>query len=762
VTDEAVTGDAVTDEAVTSNSVGCVSAARRVTHRAFWRWTGGVAAVAAAACALSFFIAPYPVPSFDSVKGSWHSSDAWLLDRNGEPLSKVRIDHERRRGEWVAAGDVSPALKAMVLASEDKRFEEHGGVDWAALPAALKQTVTGARRGGSTLTMQLAAYLNPELEASGKRNLLHKWRQMRQALAIERAWDKRRVLEAWLNLTPFRGELEGLDAASRSLFGKTAHGLDRVESALLAALVRSPNAAAGRVAKRACGLLDRVEYDCLIAEGLASAGLRPGRLERELDGAASHLARKMLKTPGERVKSTLEAGLQRYAVATLQRHIRELAGRNVEDGALVVLDNESGEVLAWVGSSGELSSAREVDGVTAPRLAGSTLKPFLYALAIERRLLTAASVLDDSPLAVTLPTGLYVPQNYDHSFKGHVSLRQALASSLNVPAVRTLTLTGYEPFYRKLKDLGFEMKRDADHYGYSLALGGAEVTLVTLANAYRTLANGGMVGEIKPTPTLTLPLRGREQTLLPPQGEGRDGGGSSRQAMHPAAAYIVGDILADPAARALTFGLASPLATRYRASVKTGTSKDMRDNWAVGYAGRYTVGVWVGNFSGAPMHDVSGIDGAAPIWREVMDYLHEGGTAATPAMPDGIVRQRIHYTGNVEPDREELFIAGTERTEIVTLATRSVGAKIETPANGAIYAIDPDIPAARQRLVVTARGAPRNARFVFEDGRQARADKPFMWLPPPGRRELVLKSADGKELDRVKFEVRGLKTRRNG
>jgi penicillin-binding protein 1C len=236
---------------------------------------------------------------------------------------------------------------------------------------------------------------------------------------------------------------------------------------------------------------------------------------------------------------------------------------------------------------------------------------------------------------------------------------------------------------------------------------------------------------------------------------------AARRAIDLRAAFVVSDILADPAARAMTFGLASPLATRYRASVKTGTSKDMRDNWTVGYSGRYTVGVWVGNFSGAPMHDVSGIDGAAPIWREVMDYLHEGDAPAAPPVPEGVVRQRIHYTGNVEPDREELFLAGTERAEVVTLA-RSVGAKIETPANGAIYAIDPDIPAARQRLVVSARGAPKNARFVFEDGREARADKPFMWLPPPGRRELVLKSADGKELDRVQFEVRGLRQRRNG
>jgi penicillin-binding protein 1C len=736
----------------------------------------GVSVAVALLCcasAVSLFIPPYPVSDFTDIKTSWRASDAWLLDRTGEPLSRVRIDHQRRRGEWIPAREVSPALEAMVIASEDRRFHEHGGVDWLALPAALKQTLTGGRRGGSTLTMQLAAYLHPQLEPSGRRGIVDKWRQMRQALAIERAWGKEQVLEAWLNLTPFRGELEGIDAASKALYAKAPQGLDRVESALLAALVRAPNAGASRVAQRACGLLkknpaapgfplsptrplaasrlsprsgaresfgaDGAERDCLVAQGLAAGGLRAGRLERDLDGAAPHLARRLLNTAGISVRSTLDARLQRFAASTLQRHIRELEGRNVEDGALVVIDNESGEVLAWVGSSGELSGAREVDGVLALRLAGSTLKPFLYALAIERRLLTAASVLDDSPLAVTLPTGLYVPQNYDRSFKGQVSLRQALASSLNVPAVRTLALTGYEPFYRALKDLGFTLPRDADHYGYSLALGGAEVTLLQLTNAYRALANGGYVAAVrtivvnaaitdKPTPTLTLPLMGRgpfssggaeEKTLLRSQREGRDGGGSSRptnaaavrpepfdnahdrrgnaaqskderpQAIDARAAYIVSDILADSAARALTFGLASPLSTRYRASVKTGTSKDMRDNWAVGYAGRYTVGVWVGNFSGAPMHDVSGVDGAAPIWREVMDFLQE--SAARPhadessvpeAPPAGLVRQRVTYAGSLEPERDEWFIEGTERSRVVAVPARSVRPHIETPAHG--------------------------------------------------------------------------------
>jgi penicillin-binding protein 1C len=700
----------------------------------------GAACAGAAAFAVSLMIAPYPVTGFVAVRGAWRASDAWLLDRNGEPLSRVRVDRLRRRGDWVTADEVSPALTAAVLASEDKRFREHGGVDWMAVLGALRQTAAGERRGGSTLTMQLASYLNPALETGGRRNLIDKWRQMRQALALERAWNKDQILEAWLNLTPFRGEVEGVDAASRVLLGKRASGLDHVESALLAGLVRAPNSSTSRAARRACALLAHDERACLKAKVLAALGLRAGQLRSEIDGEAPHLARKLLTKPGERLISTLDAGLQRFASETLQRHLRELDGRNVEDGALIAIDNATGEALAWVGSSGELSHAYEVDGVVAPRQAGSTLKPFLYALAIERRQLTAASILDDTPLAVATPSGLYVPQNYDHSFKGSVSLRSALASSLNVPAVRTLTLIGYESFYRQLKALGLEtLTRDADHYGFSLALGGADVTLAQLTNAYRTLANGGRMETIRTT-------RSETQDAAP-----------AMQVIAPGAAFIVSDILADAAARALTFGLASPLATRYAASVKTGTSKDMRDNWAIGFTSRYTVGVWIGNFSGEPMHDVSGVTGAAPVWREVMDFLHDGGVPAGQAPPMGLVRQHVAYAGGLEPERDEWFVAGTEMPKVTAVEAVAGRPRIDSPAAGAIYAIDPDIPRERQRIALTARGVQPGARFVLDDGRRVRADAPFLWLPQPGGRQIVLVDAAGNVLDRVRFEVRGLR-----
>ena len=691
---------------------------------------GAAVATVAGTAALSLTVAPFDVPAFGLVKAGWSSSDAWLLDRQGEPLSRVRIEMVRRRGEWTALEDVSPALLAAVIASEDRRFYEHPGVDWLGLAGAAWDTGSGARRGGSTITMQLVALLHPELERSGRRGTVEKWRQIRQALAVERSWAKAEVLEAWLNLAGFRGELEGIDAAARALFGKRPSGLERAESSLLAAMLRSPNASSARLASRSCALL-RNAGACEEARGLAAQGLRPRAAP--LDGDAPHLARRLLLVPGERRRSTLDARLQRFATETLGRHLRELEGRNVADGALVVLDNASGEVCAWVGSSGELSGAADVDGVTAPRLPGSTLKPFLYAYALERRLLTAASILDDTPAAITTPSGLYVPQNYDHLFRGRVSLRTALAASLNVPAVRTLALVGYEPFHRQLRALELDaIGHDADHYGYALALGGAESTLLALTNAYRTLANGGRHS--------------------PPVTEPGVAGSPPRVLIDPRAAYVVADILADPAARAATFSLQNPLATRYSASVKTGTSQDMRDNWAIGFSTRYTTGVWVGNFSGEPMHDVSGISGAAPVWREIMDFLHEGNPPEPPATPAGLVRTRLRYAEEIEPPRDEWFLEGTE-TRVITAQTGTAShPRIVAPANGALLAIDPDIPVANQRVALRVAGAPAGAQLKL--GRRTYPTSLALWLPEPGQHELRLLSKDGAELDRVHFIVR--------
>jgi len=447
-------------------------------------------------------------------------------------------------------------------------------------------------------------------------------------------------------------------------------------------------------------------------------------------------------------RSTLDAGLQRVAIRTLRQQLTELNGRNVEDGAIVVLDNDSGEVLAWVGSSGDLSGAAQVDGVLARRQPGSTLKPFIYGLAFERRLITPASLLDDSPAQINTGAGLYLPQNYDRDFKGWVSARTALGASLNVPAVRVATLLGPDAIHARLNALGLALPESAAHYGHSLALGGAEVTLLGLANAYRSLANGG---RLTPLRTL-LPMGERERQAVTMAGQARTTALAHGPAADPAAAYLVSSILADNNARVRTFGLDSALATRGFAAVKTGTSKDLRDNWCVGFTDRYTVGVWVGNASGAAMHQVSGVSGAAPIWAALVRHLHEGQPSRAPAAPRGVVGLPVRFEANREPPRDEVFIAGTEqalqRAGAQVAAARVFG--ITSPRDGSIFALDPDMPPTVQRI-----------RFEGEsgtwelDGRRIGSGPLLHWSPWPGRHTLRLLGIDGRPLQTVRFEVRG-------
>jgi penicillin-binding protein 1C len=398
----------------------------------------------------------HALPAFDEVRRGHRASDSLLLDRDGVVIHRLRTDATVRRGEWVALADISPALRTALVLSEDRRFYEHSGVDWQAVPAAAWANLWNTRtRGASTLSMQLAGLLDEAwAQGPGGRSVAQKLGQAVAAQVLDRRWRKDQILEAYLNLVPFRGELVGIDALSRTLFGKAAHGLDEREAAIAAALVRAPNAGARVVAQRACGVLKAVQaattaVDCDGLDLFATGALQRRAFDAS-EGIAPHVARKLLTGQAASVRSTLRAPLQRMALQTLQQHLRELRGRNVEDGAVVVLDNATGQVLAWVGSSGALSRAAEVDGVTALRQAGSTLKPFLYAQALAERRLTAASLLEDAPTHIPTASGLYIPQNYDRQFKGWVSARTALGASLNVPAVRTLVMVSPDAFARQL------------------------------------------------------------------------------------------------------------------------------------------------------------------------------------------------------------------------------------------------------------------------------------------------------------------------
>ena len=683
------------------------------------------------------------VPSFAEVKANWTPSEAWLLDRHGEVLHSLRQDRSVRRLDWIPLAEISPALVNAIQLAEDRRFLTHGGLDVRALASALWQGLRDGRvRGASTLSMQLAGLLDPTLDNPRTgRTLVQKFRQAAMAVALERGWSKREILEAYLNLASFRGELQGVAANARALFDKHPSGLSESESILLAALLPAPNAGAERLRRRACAIAATGNFhnDCSSLSALVDATLvrLPGARLTDVN-LAPPLAHRFLTRPGQRVGTTLDARWQRLARETLAQQLAGLQGRNVRDGAAVIVDNRSGEVLAYVGSAGPESTAGHVDGAAARRQAGSTLKPFLYGLALERRYLTPASLLEDSPVNLETATGLYIPQNYDHEFKGPVSVRTALASSLNVPAVRTLVLVGVEAFRDRLMDLGYAgLTESGEFYGFSLALGSGEVSLLEQVNAYRTLANGGLWSRLR---------------LLPDTAEVT----APRRVMSATAAYLVADMLADNASRAVTFGLDSPLATRYWSSVKTGTSKDMRDNWCIGFSPRYTVGVWVGNFEGDAMQDVSGVSGAAPAWAVMMQRLHEAeaGVVDPPAVPPGLLRQVVAFEPPVEPARDEWFIAGTETRRVVGEA-RQHRPRIESPPDGVIIALDPDIPADNQRIWFTATRGDR-AGFWLDERELGPAANPSGWMPVPGRHVLKLKSTDsGALLDSVEFQVRG-------
>lgn len=679
--------------------------------------------------------AVHAVPTFDAVRAAYRSSDAELLDRHGEPIQSLRIDMAVRRMPWVALGDISPALPAAVLQAEDQRFYEHKGVDWSAAAKAAWDNLFRTRpRGASTITMQLAALLDPALQPAAKgRSWSQKWDQVKAARELDAEWSKQQIMEAYLNIVSYRGELQGVGAAARGMFGKAPSGLDLSESVILASLLRGPAAGQKVVTQRACGLAQELRLPSTCSEIQLRIILAWGRPQLASGlPPAPQVAQQLLTRGGQAVRSTLDAGLQRYAQAVLRQQLTALNGRNVNDGALVVLDNASGEILAYVGNPG----GGDVDGVAALRQAGSTLKPFLYELALERRQITAASLMDDSPIDVSTPSGLYAPQNYDRGFKGFVSARTALASSLNVPAVRTLMMTGMERFHERLRELGLSsLTQPAEYYGYSLALGSAEVSLLELSNAYRALANGGLYGPA------TLARRGAAA-------------GAARRVLDARASFIVSDILADRAARSVTFGLKNELATTFWAAVKTGTSKDMRDNWCIGYSDKYTVGVWVGNFDGQSMWDVSGVTGAAPVWRDVMDYLHRGQPSRAPKPPAGVLRQQVAFQPELESARGEWFIAGTESPVIALVRDEHRAPKILYPGDASVLAIDPDIPDATQRVFFLAQGG-HGLRWQLDGEALGQASADYAWRPTPGQHQLALIDANANPVATTRFQVRG-------
>jgi len=682
------------------------------------------------------------LPTHEEVRQSYVKSDSFLLDRHGEVLYELRTDKVRRRLDWTSLKDISPVLRMAVVKAEDKRFFEHPGVDYKSIGAAIVKGLTSeSLRGASTITMQLASLLDREIRPKKERkSLWQKGQQIISAWEIEKNWTKEEILEAYLNLVTFRGELQGIGVASRGLFQKDPHGLDQSESLMLASLIRAPNASFSELIKRVSHLNKAVGWQ--VGEEVIHLKVRQlflgPNLIRPRENLAPHVARRLFKGKphGAPVVSTLDYKTQRFALDQLIHHLHPLKAQNVKDGAILVVENQTGNVLAYVSYSGEPLSSRYVDGVQAKRQAGSTLKPFLYGLAFDQRILTPASLLDDSPLDIAVLSGVYQPKNYDFQFRGVITSRIALASSLNVPAVRTLSLVGIESFLNKLRQMGIKgLEESGDFYGPSLALGSADISLWELTNGYRTLANEGIWNELR---------------LIPDEPKSIQ----KKRIYSKEATFLISDILSDREARSLTFDLENPLSTRFWTAVKTGTSKDMRDNWCIGYSRKYTVGVWTGNFSGEPMWNVSGVTGAAPLWIEVMNFLHRNESSVRKEVPAGLVRREIKFPPEVAPLREEWFVRGTEPD----LKDQKIGharSRIIYPPSGTVFALDPDIPPELQRVSFISETSGNGLKWVLNGTPIGEAGKTIPWGLKAGKYSLAIADEDGKILDNVYFDVRG-------
>src|SRR6202046_5607608 len=696
--------------------------------------------IAAIAMLLAALSVP-AMPTFTEVRTRWHPSEAQLLDRNDNTIDELRIDPHGRRFAWTSLDQVSPALTKAIIAAEDVRFGNHLAVDIVALGISAARAVFGAarKRGASTITMHLAALLDPSLgRLSAYGVVLRKFRQIVAAIAIERQWSKPQILEAYLNLVTYRGELQGIGAASSVMFGKAPQGIDSAEAAVLAALIRAPNAGRETVAIRANAL----------SHSMGSSSSSPDAIAAVLDNAfasrrnpaarialAPQLAERLLDGQSSSARCTLDRDLQRFVIETLRRQIIDVRDRRVDDGAVIMVENSTGEVWAYIGGAGELSNAPYFDAIRAPRQPGSTLKPFLYALAVDQHLLTAASLIEDTPLELPEQRGIYRPLDYDRQFRGLVSMRTALASSLNVPAVRTADLVGVEVFAERLRQLGFSgLVEEGDYYGAALALGSGDVSLWQLVNAYRTLANGGQYSDLR----LTIDADSQKPARV----------------YSPEAAFVISDVLSDRASRSTTFGLENSLATRYWSAVKTGTSKDMRDNWCVGYTDKFTVGVWVSNSSGAPMRDVTGITGAAPTWLNVMNYLHDRFGSGQIARPPDVTLSKVSFPGAVEPPRDEWLVAETEPSSS-RINLDDANPQILSPAAGTIIALDPDIPAAAQRVVFEASRGARDSQWILDGRALAPVSGTLLWTPSPGAHTLCIARDSEHALQTIEFVGRG-------
>ena len=725
-----------------------------------------------------------------------------LEDRNGVPLRSTRaIDGSDSR--WLAYERIDADLINAFVAVEDKRFWDHVGIDVLAGARALRANVRAGSTvsGASTITMQLARLIHP-----AARSWPGKVSQTLWALRLEAHLSKQQIMEQYLNRVHLGQGTVGVAAASALYFGASASELSIAQSATLAGLAHAPSrdnphASPARARRRQAVALARMRRlgfatDDDVARGRGEALASAGRVTTFV---APHFTTRVLSWVAEeasgaatRIRTSLDVELQQAVEAEVRHTVETLRDRKVEQAAAVVLDNATGEVLVWVGSP-DFWAAKDgqTDMVVSPRQPGSALKPFLYGLALDRGY-TAATVLSDVPRTYPTATGPYQPRNYDRRFRGPTRLREALASSYNVPAVEVSSALGAGALLQTLRLAGFEsLRRNAEYYGLGLSLGNGDVTLIELANGYRALANGG---------------EWRPWTWHRVDGHVESGAAEPRRVISPAASAIVLDILADPTARIPGFGTNTPFDFPFPVAVKTGTSRHFTDNWAVATTRAFTVAVWAGNFSGRAMEGVSGVTGAGPLLhRTVMAVArrHPPGVLTTPAEVGAVSVPVCRLSGLRATGQcaqlGEWFIAGTEPTrtddwerdgrvvlpdeyaEWVSSGVRATGDevgraiaaaqasepsvangtlevdsatdaasaqfRIVSPLDGDRYSIPAGIESRYASVALRARGVGADAVQWVVDGKPHRAAR---WGLTPGKHEIRAVSARG---DTARVEV---------
>ncbi|MEW6435222.1 MAG: penicillin-binding protein 1C [Myxococcota bacterium] len=616
---------------------------------------------------LAFIAAPLPDGLLDyrpivSVK---------LLDRDGGLLRELRSAADGRSTP-LTAEEIPPHVRAAFLAAEDHGFYGHLGVSPSAIVRAAWQNLRAGRvvSGGSTISQQLARTLVPR-----ERTFAGKLQEALWALRLEAHLSKDEILTQYLNRVPFGNNTFGLEAAAQLYFGKKAQHLSLGQAAMLAAIPRGPTAYNPYRKPKALEGRRGWVLDRLAATGLAEAPAVAEARSTPLDltaftaafraphfveFVASHLDAWGLRDAAV-VQTSLDPRAQPMVETQIAEEVSRLAERRVSSAAAVVVDNATGEVLAYVGSADffDASIGGQNDGLQMKRQPGSALKPFVYAEAF-RTGYTPATVIPDLETAFGAPRGAYAPKNYDRRLHGPVRAREALANSYNVPAVRVADDVGLSQALDVLRQAGFEsLSKGAEHYGLGLALGNGEVSLWEVARAYSGLSRGGRLEPLRPV----LRAWKADGTELEVRAELKP-----RRFADARAVALVTHILSDNAARARAFGLDNALRLPFPAAAKTGTSKGYSDNWTVGFTKERTVAVWAGNFDGTPMVHVSGITGAGPVFKRVMTRAMEGLAPAPLVDRRGLASARVcplsgELAGPSCPGAmEELFIDGTQPT----------------------------------------------------------------------------------------------------